>query len=139
MSAGLTYTFVFDSMYVDILQWQIKIPSLRDMPLTKFLGDLGPHFVLYDGFKDPNARQKNPHELSSRRCLLDLHFEKIPVSQARPPSYLYARDDHWNAITSCFMTAGVLSSRSGWKSAGRSAMVGGFLLAFIEGVTMAMR
>jgi len=48
--------------------------------------------------------------------------------------YLRQRDDHWNAIASGFLTGGVLAARGGWKSAGRNALVGGVLLAIIEGV-----
>jgi len=48
--------------------------------------------------------------------------------------YIRQRDDHWNAIASGFLTGGVLAARGGWKSAGRNAMVGGVLLAIIEGV-----
>lgn len=48
--------------------------------------------------------------------------------------YIRRRDDHWNAIASGFMTGGVLAARGGWKAAGRNAVVGGALLAIIEGV-----
>eukprot|EP00811_Abedinium_folium_P006292 NODE_15791_length_1030_cov_5.820598.p1 GENE.NODE_15791_length_1030_cov_5.820598~~NODE_15791_length_1030_cov_5.820598.p1 ORF type:complete len:164 (-),score=50.31 NODE_15791_length_1030_cov_5.820598:434-925(-) len=44
------------------------------------------------------------------------------------------RDDHWNAIASGFLTGGVLASRGGWKAAGKNAVVGGVLLAIIEGM-----
>jgi len=48
--------------------------------------------------------------------------------------YIRQRDDHWNAIASGFLTGGVLASRGGWKAAGRNAVIGGVLLAIIEGV-----
>mmetsp|Transcript_38629 Transcript_38629/g.104617 ORF Transcript_38629/g.104617 Transcript_38629/m.104617 type:complete len:203 (-) Transcript_38629:146-754(-) len=48
--------------------------------------------------------------------------------------YIRKRDDHWNAIASGFLTGGVLAARGGWKAASRNAVVGGVLLAIIEGV-----
>merc|ERR1719498_1577713 len=48
--------------------------------------------------------------------------------------YVRRRDDHWNAIASGFLTGGVLASRGGWKAASRNAVIGGVLLAIIEGV-----
>jgi import inner membrane translocase subunit TIM17 len=48
--------------------------------------------------------------------------------------YIRRRDDHWNAIASGFITGGVLAARGGWKAASRNAVVGGVLLAIIEGV-----
>ena len=48
--------------------------------------------------------------------------------------HLRQREDHWNAIASGFLTGGVLAARAGVKSAGRNAVVGGVLLAIIEGV-----
>lgn len=48
--------------------------------------------------------------------------------------YIRRRDDHWNAIASGFITGGVLAMRGGWKAASRNAVVGGVLLAIIEGV-----
>jgi len=48
--------------------------------------------------------------------------------------YVRRKDDHWNAIASGFMTGGVLAARGGWKAAGRNAVIGGVLLAIIEGV-----
>merc|ERR1719161_2187183 len=47
--------------------------------------------------------------------------------------YVRRKDDHWNAIASGFLTGGVLASRGGWKAAGRNAVIGGVLLAIIEG------
>eukprot|EP00397_Hematodinium_sp_SG-2012_P018089 GEMP01018515.1.p2 GENE.GEMP01018515.1~~GEMP01018515.1.p2 ORF type:complete len:221 (+),score=50.66 GEMP01018515.1:46-708(+) len=49
--------------------------------------------------------------------------------------YVRQRDDHWNAIASGFVTGGVLAARGGVKSAGRNALIGGVLLALIEGVS----
>merc|ERR1711865_1312912 len=48
--------------------------------------------------------------------------------------YVRRKDDHWNAIASGFMTGGVLAARGGWKAASRNAVIGGVLLAIIEGV-----
>lgn len=48
--------------------------------------------------------------------------------------YIRKKDDHWNAIASGFCTGGVLASRGGWKAASRNAVIGGGLLAIIEGV-----
>ncbi|KAF4676872.1 Mitochondrial import inner membrane translocase subunit Tim17-A [Perkinsus chesapeaki] len=49
--------------------------------------------------------------------------------------YIRQRDDHWNAIASGFLTGGVLAARGGWKTASKNAVVGGILLAIIEGVS----
>mmetsp|Transcript_124613 Transcript_124613/g.348990 ORF Transcript_124613/g.348990 Transcript_124613/m.348990 type:complete len:199 (+) Transcript_124613:125-721(+) len=49
--------------------------------------------------------------------------------------YIRRRDDHWNAIASGFLTGGVLAARGGWKVASRNAVIGGVLLAIIEGVS----
>jgi len=48
--------------------------------------------------------------------------------------YIRRRDDHWNAIASGFLTGGALAARGGWKAASRNAVIGGVLLAIIEGV-----
>jgi len=48
--------------------------------------------------------------------------------------YLRGKEDHWNAIASGFATGGVLALRGGWRSAFRNAVIGGVLLAIIEGV-----
>lgn len=48
--------------------------------------------------------------------------------------YIRRQDDHWNAIASGFLTGGVLAARGGWKAASRNAVIGGVLLAIIEGV-----
>ena len=47
---------------------------------------------------------------------------------------LRRKEDGWNAIASGFLTGGTLAIRSGPGPALRSAMVGGVLLAMIEGV-----
>lgn len=45
------------------------------------------------------------------------------------------RDDHWNAIASGFLTGGVVAYRTGIASASQSAVIGGALLALIEGMS----
>lgn len=44
------------------------------------------------------------------------------------------KEDPWNAIMSGAMTGGVLAARAGVKAAGKNALVGGVLLALIEGL-----
>lgn len=46
------------------------------------------------------------------------------------------REDPWNAIISGAATGGVLAARGGPARAGMSAVVGGVLLALIEGLTL---
>lgn len=48
------------------------------------------------------------------------------------------KEDPWNSITSGALTGGVLASRSGIRAAGKSAAVGGILLALIEGFSIAL-
>lgn len=48
------------------------------------------------------------------------------------------KEDPWNSIASGAMTGGVLASRSGMRAAGKSAAVGGILLALIEGISIAI-
>lgn len=48
------------------------------------------------------------------------------------------KEDPWNSIASGAMTGGVLASRSGIRAAGKSAAVGGILLAIIEGIGIAI-
>lgn len=48
--------------------------------------------------------------------------------------YIRGKDDYWNAIGSGFATGGVLALRGGWRSSMRNAVIGGVLLAIIEGV-----
>lgn len=44
------------------------------------------------------------------------------------------KEDPWNSIASGALTGGVLQLRQGLRSAGKSAAVGGLLLAMIEGL-----
>lgn len=44
------------------------------------------------------------------------------------------KEDPWNSIAAGALSGGVLSSRSGFRAAGKSALAGGILLALIEGV-----
>ena len=46
------------------------------------------------------------------------------------------KDDPINPIASGAITGGVLAARGGWRAAGKSAAIGGILLAVIEGVGM---
>ncbi|KAI0566430.1 hypothetical protein FGB62_8g323 [Gracilaria domingensis] len=46
------------------------------------------------------------------------------------------KEDPWNTISSGALTGGVLSCRSGLRAAGKNAVVGGVLLALIEGATI---
>jgi hypothetical protein len=46
------------------------------------------------------------------------------------------QEDPWNAIMSGAATGGVLAARAGFKAAGRSAVVGGVILAAIEGLNL---
>lgn len=48
------------------------------------------------------------------------------------------KEDPWNSIASGALTGGVLASRSGMRAAGKSAAVGGVLLALIEGISIAI-
>eukprot|EP00160_Parvularia_atlantis_P011318 Unigene2208_Nuclearia_a/m.6867 Unigene2208_Nuclearia_a/g.6867 ORF Unigene2208_Nuclearia_a/g.6867 Unigene2208_Nuclearia_a/m.6867 type:complete len:106 (-) Unigene2208_Nuclearia_a:66-383(-) len=48
------------------------------------------------------------------------------------------KEDPWNAIGSGFMTGGVLAARAGMKASFQSAMIGGTLLALIEGLAIAI-
>lgn len=48
------------------------------------------------------------------------------------------KEDPWNSIASGALTGGVLASRSGMRAAGKSAAVGGILLALIEGISIAI-
>jgi hypothetical protein len=50
----------------------------------------------------------------------------LPVSQ----------EDPWNAIISGAATGGILAARAGAKAAGKSALVGGVILAAIEGLNI---
>lgn len=46
------------------------------------------------------------------------------------------KEDPWNSIASGALTGGVLASRSGLRTAGKSAIFGGILLALIEGASI---
>jgi len=48
------------------------------------------------------------------------------------------KEDPYNSIISGAATGGVLAARGGWRAAGRSAAVGGVLLAMIEGLQIAL-
>lgn len=48
------------------------------------------------------------------------------------------KEDPWNGIMSGFLTGGVLAARAGFKAAGKNAIVGGILLAAIEGLSKVM-
>lgn len=48
------------------------------------------------------------------------------------------KEDPWNSIISGAATGGVLAARGGWRAASRSALVGGVLLAMIEGLQIAL-
>jgi hypothetical protein len=49
-------------------------------------------------------------------------------------TYVRKKEDPWNAILSGFGTGGILAARAGPKAATQSAVVGGVLLALIEGL-----
>eukprot|EP00199_Chlamydomonas_sp_CCMP681_P005920 CAMPEP_0119107878 /NCGR_PEP_ID=MMETSP1180-20130426/12088_1 /TAXON_ID=3052 ORGANISM="Chlamydomonas cf sp, Strain CCMP681" /NCGR_SAMPLE_ID=MMETSP1180 /ASSEMBLY_ACC=CAM_ASM_000741 /LENGTH=225 /DNA_ID=CAMNT_0007093427 /DNA_START=36 /DNA_END=713 /DNA_ORIENTATION=+ len=52
--------------------------------------------------------------------------------------YVRKKEDPWNAIAAGALTGGFLQFRHGLKSAAQSAAFGGFLLALIEGVGIAL-
>ncbi|KXZ44954.1 hypothetical protein GPECTOR_60g731 [Gonium pectorale] len=52
--------------------------------------------------------------------------------------YLRKKEDPWNAIGAGALTGGFLQLRFGLSSAAKSAMFGGFLLALIEGLGIAL-
>jgi len=49
-------------------------------------------------------------------------------------TYLRKKEDPWNAIMSGAATGGLLAARAGLKAAGKNALVGGVILAAIEGL-----
>jgi len=51
-------------------------------------------------------------------------------------TYIRKKEDPWNAIISGAATGGILAARAGMKAAGKSAMVGGIILAAIEGLNL---
>lgn len=53
-------------------------------------------------------------------------------------TYLREKEDPWNPIMAGATTGGLLACRSGWKSIGKNALVGGLLLAMFEGINIMM-
>jgi len=51
-------------------------------------------------------------------------------------TYIRRKEDPWNAIMSGAATGGILAARAGLKAAGKSALVGGVILAAIEGLNI---
>jgi hypothetical protein len=49
-------------------------------------------------------------------------------------TYIRKKEDPWNAIMSGAATGGLLAARAGLKAAGKNALVGGVILAAIEGL-----
>lgn len=52
--------------------------------------------------------------------------------------YVRQKEDPWNAIGAGFMTGGVLAARAGIRASVQSAVIGGTLLALIEGLSIAI-
>ena len=52
---------------------------------------------------------------------------------------LRRKEDPWNAILSGAATGGVLAIRAGLKAAGKNALVGGVILAAIEGMGLVIQ
>lgn len=52
--------------------------------------------------------------------------------------YLRKKEDPWNSIISGFTTGGILAARNGVAAMTGSAIVGGCLLALIEGIGILM-
>lgn len=50
--------------------------------------------------------------------------------------FLRRKEDPWNSIVAAATTGGVLNMRQGLRVAGRSALLGGSLLALVEGFTI---
>ncbi len=48
------------------------------------------------------------------------------------------KEDPWNAILSGACTGGLLAIRAGPKAAGKNAVIGGLVLAMIEGASIAI-
>lgn len=51
-------------------------------------------------------------------------------------AHLRNTEDAWNSIASGAATGGLLAARAGWRQAGKNAIVGGVLLALIEGLSV---
>mmetsp|Transcript_15335 Transcript_15335/g.23091 ORF Transcript_15335/g.23091 Transcript_15335/m.23091 type:complete len:230 (-) Transcript_15335:204-893(-) len=49
------------------------------------------------------------------------------------------KEDPWNAIFAGALTGGILASRAGPKAAGKNAVIGGVILALIEGVSIGVQ
>eukprot|EP00397_Hematodinium_sp_SG-2012_P001578 GEMP01001582.1.p1 GENE.GEMP01001582.1~~GEMP01001582.1.p1 ORF type:complete len:1140 (+),score=163.01 GEMP01001582.1:193-3612(+) len=88
ISRDQVYTFVFYTMYFNLVEWQVNsVPGLRDMAMEKFVGSILPmHISMYDDFKDKSVRPKNPHALRSRRVFIDIKCSKLPMKSLPPPS-----------------------------------------------------
>lgn len=54
-------------------------------------------------------------------------------------TYVRKKEDHYNAIAAGAVTGGILALRGGIKSAGKNALIGGFILALIEGVSIGIQ
>ena len=52
--------------------------------------------------------------------------------------FFFLQEDPWNAILSGAATGGILAARAGLKAAGKSALVGGVILAAIEGLNIVL-
>jgi len=50
--------------------------------------------------------------------------------------HLRGKEDPWNAIAAGALTGGTLAARAGYKAIGKNALIGGCLLAMIEGLSM---
>jgi len=51
-------------------------------------------------------------------------------------AFMRQKEDPWNAIGSGFLTGGTLAARQGIKASVQSAVIGGTLLALIEGISI---
>ena len=49
------------------------------------------------------------------------------------------KEDPWNSIVAGGLTGGTLAARAGWKAMTQSAVIGGVLLAAIEGMTLMLQ
>jgi import inner membrane translocase subunit TIM17 len=53
--------------------------------------------------------------------------------------YVRKKEDPWNAILSGGLTGGILAARAGYKAAGKNALMGGLVLAAIEGLNVVVQ
>lgn len=60
----------------------------------------------------------------------------FPVFTCHLTDCTFLQEDPWNAIMSGAATGGILAARAGMKAAGKSALVGGVILAAIEGLNI---